>query len=139
MDKIKVFLDSDVIISSLLSKTGASYEILKNPQITKVVSETIKAEVNDVARRLNIIFSNENIFRKMEVISLKLDKARLVKTYLPYVLDEEDSHVVAGVVNSKSRFLLTHNIKHYQVEKMKRDLEIITMKPGIFLQYLRSS
>lgn len=139
MGKIKVFLDSDVIVAALLSKTGASYEIIKNPRISKVTSETVKREVNDVAKRLNIIFSNENIFGKMEVISLKLDKARLVGTYLPYILDKEDSHVVAGANKTKSSFLLTHNLKHYYTEKIKRDLGIITIKPGIFLQYLRSS
>ncbi len=139
MGQIKVFLDSDVVVSALLSQTGASYEILKNKEIRKITSETIKVEVGEVAKRLNISLSNKRIFGKMEVINLKLNKARLVKNYLPYVLDEEDSHVVAGATKANSRFLLTHNIKHYHIEKIKRDLEIITMKPGTFLQYLRSS
>lgn len=139
MDKIKVFLDSDVLISALLSQTGASYEILKNPQINRVVSETIRSEVREVTKRLNISFYNERILEKLEIITLKLDKTRLVTNYLRYVLDEEDSHVVAGAVKGNARFLITHNIKHYHTEKIKRDLAIIIMKPGVFLQYLRSS
>ena len=35
MAKIKVFLDTDVIISSLLSRTGASYNVINNPKIEK--------------------------------------------------------------------------------------------------------
>ena len=139
MGKIKVFLDSDVVVSALLSQTGASYDILKNPQIGKTISETIRTEVIEVAKRLNISFTDEKVFKEMEVISLKIDKTRLVKNYLPYVLDEEDSHVVAGASKAKVRFLLTHNIKHYHTEKIKRDLGIITIKPGMFLQYLRIS
>src|SRR3989344_7569203 len=96
MGQIKVFLDSDVIVSALLSQTGASFEILTTSKIKKVISETIQAEVAEVIKRLQIPISHKNIFKGIEVISLKLDRARLVEIYLPYVLDQEDSHVVAG-------------------------------------------
>lgn len=138
MDKVKVFLDSDVIVSALLSQKGASFEILKNSNISKTITKTIKAEVSEVVKRLHISYSSENIFKNIEIFSVKLDKPRLAKIYLPYVLDEEDSHVVAGASKTKTRFLLTHNVKHYHIELIKRDLQIITVQPGIFLQYLRS-
>ena len=139
MGQIKVFLDSDVIVSALLSQTGASFEILTTSKIKKVISETIQAEVAEVIKRLQIPLSHKNIFKGIEVISLKLDRARLVEIYLPYVLDQEDSHVVAGAYKAKVRFLLTHNIKHYQPEKIKNDFQILTMKLGNFLQYLRGN
>ena len=138
MGKVKVFLDSDVIISSLLSKTGASFEILKNARVKKVISTTIKEEVRVAAKRLNIDLSKKNLFQDLKTISLKLKKARLAEEYLLYVLDQEDSHVVAGAYIAKANFLLTHNLKHYQVAKIKNDFGIIVMKPGNFLQYLRS-
>lgn len=138
MGQFKVFLDSDVIISSLLSQTGASFEILTNPDVSKVISETIQIEVSEVAKRLNISIPNKSTFLKIEVIKLKLSKTRIVRYYLPYVLDQEDSHVVAGAAKGNTRYLLTHNLKHYHREKIQRDFGIILMKPGIFLQYLRS-
>ena len=36
MAKIRVFLDTDVIISSLLSKTGASNYVINNPKIERI-------------------------------------------------------------------------------------------------------
>ncbi len=139
MDQVKVFLDSDVIISAFLSPKGASFEILTNSKIKKTISQTIKEEVDEVVKRLDIARTQKNIVHGLEVINLKLDKARLVETYLPYVLDPEDSHVAAGAHKAKVRFLLTHNLKHYYLEKIKNGLEIIVMKPGNFLQYLRSN
>ena len=138
MGKVKVFLDSDVIISSLLSKTGASFEILKNAKVKKVISKTIKEEVLSVAKRLSIDLAGERIYKNIKIVPIKLKKARLAEEYLSYVLDQEDSHVVAGANIAKANFLLTHNLKHYQVTKIKNDFEIIVMKPGNFLQYLRS-
>lgn len=138
MGQIKVFLDSDVVISALLSQKGASFEILKNSQFKKIITEAIKVEVGEVAKRLNIFLSPKDVFQGIEVISLQLDRARLVETFLPYVLDEEDSHVVAGAQKAKVNFLLTHNVKHYHKEKIKDDFKIVTMKPGYFLQYVRS-
>lgn len=139
MAKIKVFLDSDVIISALLSAKGASFELLENSNIIKFISESIKIEVTEVAKRLNISNFNDNIFDNINIVKINLDKKRIVKKYMPFVIDEEDSHVVAASHKTKVNFLLTHNIKHYRPEKIKDELKIITMKPGFFLQYLRSN
>lgn len=138
MDQIKVFLDSDVFISALLSHKGASFEILNNISIYKIITKTIQEEVVDVAKRLDISLTQVNIFQKIKIISIKLDKTRIVRSYLSYVLDIEDSHVIAGAHSARTQFLLTHNTKHYHQELIKKDLKIITMKPGNFLQYLRS-
>lgn len=107
MGKIKVFLDSDVLISALLSQTGASFEIIKNPKITKVISKTVEEEICEVASRLNISSPVNTLLKETEVVTLKLEKTRLSKLYVPYVLDMEDSHVVAGAQKAKVAFLLT--------------------------------
>lgn len=138
MGQIKVFLDSNVIISALLSKSGASYQIINNPRIRKVISETIKEEVMEVSARLRIGIDEEDILDEIKIIRIFSDKSPIVVKYQPYVLDVEDSHVVAGTVKAETRFLLTHNLIHFRIEKIRNDFGIIVMKPGIFLQYLRS-
>jgi len=137
MDQFKVFLDSDVVVSAFISQTGASFEILNNSQIKKIISVTIKTEVNEVIKRLNIS-TPKNAFEQIKIIGLKLDKTRLVEKYLKYVFDKEDSHVVAGADKAGVKFLLTHNLKHYQTEKIKQSLGILVMRPGNYLQYLRN-
>lgn len=139
MGKIQVFLDTDVIISALLSQTGASVIVIKNPKIIKIVSKTVQKEVNEVAKRLNIDNQKiEGIIKNIRVNSLNLTKNEILAEYKKFVSDKKDSHVVAGAKRLKLRFLLTHNLKHYQVDKIKAQLGIIVLKPGNFLQYLRS-
>lgn len=137
MAKIQVFLDTDVIISALLSKKGASFEIINNPKITKVISETIKEELNEVIQRLDIE-KQRDFTKKFKKVKLNIQKAGLIEKYSNFTLDEKDTHVVAGAYKSNSRFLLTHNTKHYKLDEIKRRLDISVMKPGKFLQYLRS-
>ncbi len=113
MGKIKVFLDTDVIISALLSKTGASFEIIKNPKIDKIVSTGIEREVAEVAKRLKIDRKDvKGVLKNCKTISLGLIKKNIINKYSNHVLDKEDAHVVAGADLSESKFLLTHNIKH---------------------------
>ncbi len=139
MAEIQVFLDTDIIISALLSSKGASYILINATKVKKIISNTIIEEVIEVASRENISKVKTNIIlAKVKMSSLYLSKEKLLKKYSKYVFDEEDSHVVAGAHISKSEFLLTHNMRHYGVAKIRNDLGIKVMKPGEFLQYLRS-
>ncbi|OGY15795.1 MAG: hypothetical protein A2784_01590 [Candidatus Chisholmbacteria bacterium RIFCSPHIGHO2_01_FULL_48_12] len=139
MGKIQVFLDTDVIISGLLSKTGAAFEIIKHPAVKKTISKAVKREIVTVTKRLKIrSHKSKALVKDMSVVALELTKSRLTKDYQRFVSDRQDCHVVAGAKASKSGFLLTHNLKHYQVDKIKTDLGIMVLKPGNFLQYLRS-
>ncbi|OGH47607.1 MAG: hypothetical protein A3A51_04605 [Candidatus Levybacteria bacterium RIFCSPLOWO2_01_FULL_39_10] len=139
MAKIQVFLDSDVIISSLLSKTGASFEIIRTPKVEKIISKFIEGETREVSKRLKIKEKSvKKGLQKIGQVSISLTKEEIVKKYKRYVFHGVDSHVIAGAHKSKSKFLLTHNIKHYKINKIRNELEILVLKPGNFLQYLRS-
>ncbi len=127
---MKVFVDSDVIISSLISNTGAASELINNLDIKKIVSNLSIKELEIVKLRLNInkpLPILETIF---------IDN---VKKYSIYSIDPNDAHIVAGADQGKVKFLITYNLKHYKIDKIKRDLNIIVMTPGMFLQYLRLS
>jgi len=139
MAKIKVFLDTDVVISSLLSKTGASHEVINSSKIEKFISKQVKKEVLEVSKRYNISTQEiEFVFKNTGLISLKISKKSLINDYGEYVSDEQDTHVVFGALKAKVKFLLTHNTKHYNIEKIRKDLDLQILKPGNFLQYLRS-
>ncbi|MBU2591835.1 MAG: PIN domain-containing protein [Patescibacteria group bacterium] len=139
MAKIQVFIDTDVIISSLSSRTGASFAVINNSRIKKIISKTVRKEVVEVTARLSVEKKKTQIiFKKINTISSNLSKKEILEDYGKYVSDQEDSHVVAGADRPKSRFLLTHNIKHYKVNKINSGLGIIVLKPGNLLQYLRS-
>ena len=139
MGKVKVFLDTDVIISALLSKTGASFEIIKSPKVDKIVSTGIEREVAEVAKRLKIDRKDvKRVLKNCQIKSLSLTKKNIIDKYSSHVFDKEDAHVIAGADLSESKFLLTHNVRHYNADRINNKLRVIVLKPGNFLQYLRS-
>ncbi len=127
---MKVFVDSDVVISSLISNTGAASELINNLDIKKIISNLSIKESEIVKLRLNI----NKPLPMLETIVIDN-----VKKYSTYSIDPNDAHIVAGADQAKVRFLITYNLKHYKIDKIKRDLNIIIMTPGMFLQYLRLS
>lgn len=54
MAKVKVFIDSDVIISSLLSQTGASNSILNNADLKSFISNFSQEELNRIVDKLGV-------------------------------------------------------------------------------------
>ena len=136
---IKVFVDTDVIISSSLSKTGAAYQLLGSTTIQRFVSNFSTEEAQRTANKLGISIqevSNQlNLCTKVEI---NKDLKSIIESHNVYVNDPADSHVVAGAIESKSLFLATYNLKDFRAEYIKRELDIIVLTPGTLLQFLRS-
>jgi len=135
---MRIFVDSDVVISSLFSKTGAAYLLLHRSKITPIFSNISVKELKIVAKRLDIKENKlENLLHnKFQIIKLK--QPIKIKDFRGYVKDVNDIHIIVCAIMAKVSFLITYNMKHFEVEKIKRDYKIILMTPGNFLQYLRS-
>ncbi len=134
---ITAFLDTDVIISSLLSQTGAANLLLKTPQIRKIISNASKDEIVQVSQRLNISNIYTNSLFKSELSITSITKEDIAK-YVTYVTDQNDAHIIAGAHVAKVVFLVTYNRKDFKVDKIKNELKIITLSPGEMLQFLRT-
>jgi len=138
--KLKIFLDSDVIVSSLLSKTGAAYLLLNHKNLRFFISNFSLKELNLVIKKLNITQKSLNslIKRKLKIIKLADNIEKLKKKFALYVADSNDAHIVAGAVAAEARFLVTYNLKHYHDEKIKAEFGLILLTPARLLQYLRN-
>lgn len=134
-----VFLDSDIIISSLISNTGAAHLILHTPKLKLFISNYSKKELESVVSRLRINSSQlAKLVQTLTVTNIDNDIPQIKIDYQKYVSDIDDAHILAGAVNCKARFLVTYNLKHYKVELIKRELGIIVLTPALYLQYIRS-
>lgn len=133
--KLRAFVDSDVVVSAVISDRGAAALLFSGRSgVELTVSDLSKRELVDVVGRLGLEqVKLDEILADLETIKLK-EKEK----YKIYVSDVRDAHVVAGADQGKCGFLLTYNTRHYDTEKIKRELNIIVMTPGTFLQYLRS-
>lgn len=140
MSARKVFVDSDVIISSLISEKGAAYLLLNKQKLKFFISNISKRELEKVAGRLDIEqnYLHDLIKKRLKVISLKEEISKIKKEFKNYTTDVDDTHIVAGAASAKAKFLLTYNLRHFQRQKIKADLGIMVLTPAQYLQYLRS-
>ena len=142
MSSLRVFVDSDAIISSLISDRGAAYFLLnkKLPKIRFFISNASFKEQKIVVKRLKINKKRFQGLIKKRLTIVRLEKSidQLKKKYQAYTLDPDDAHVVAGAQKSKAKFLITYNQRHFRKDKIKKDLGILLLTPAQFLQYLRS-
>ncbi len=138
---LKIFLDSDVVISSLISNSGAAYLLINNVKdLDLYISNLSQIELEIVVERLSI---DKNLL--IEVVNNRFQKVNLEESnetikeqYGDYVLDINDAHIVAGANKGQVRFLISYNLRHYKLDKIKADFGVIALTPAQFLQYLRS-
>lgn len=137
---IRVFVDSDVTISSLISKTGAAYLLMHDNRISRFVSDISAAELLRVASELKLSKTMLQRVLKTQCVMVLLDTKRrtMLRRMNEYTHDINDTHVVAGAKAAKVQFLVTYNTKHFQIEKIREELGITVLPPAFLLQYLRS-
>lgn len=136
---MEVFVDTDVVISSLLSDKGAAFLLFQQKNLKIHISTYSLKESEIVVKRLHIDRKKLNaLVMKIHIIPLKQTVEKIRETYTHHVSDINDSHIVAGAKMGGVKFLVTYNVKHYKTEKIMRDFGIIVLTPGTFLQYLRS-
>ncbi|PIP61639.1 hypothetical protein COW99_03290 [Candidatus Roizmanbacteria bacterium CG22_combo_CG10-13_8_21_14_all_38_20] len=136
---MRIFLDSDVIISSLLSSSGASHFLIHQTQVKLLISSISHKELKVVIKRLNIEPSKlkDLINKKFEVLTINNSQEDIKQKYMNFVVDIGDAHIVAGANKGNSKYLITYNLKHFKKDKIKNELDISIMTPALFLQYLR--
>ncbi len=138
--KIKVFVDSDVIISSQISNLGAAYFLLNETDLQLYISNLSLVELIDVGKKLKIETRRlvSLVKKRFNQVNLKENSRELERQFNDYTKDPEDIHVVAGATLAGVDFLLTYNMKDYKIDKIKRDFNLICLRPAQLLQYLRS-
>lgn len=138
---LKVFVDTDVAISSLISEQGAAFLLLNQTKHIDLCASNISSkEILKVATRLRL-----DAEKAKHLIDTRFSKVRLqasskdIKISLAaYVQDPNDAHIVAGAKAAQASFLVTYNTKDFKSEKLKEDFDIILATPAQLLQYLRS-
>ena len=137
---LRVYVDSDVIISSIISPKGAAFYLINEASIKRFISNKSQEEIKRVASELSLNQKNLNeiIKNRFSKVELKASLEKIKKKYSEYVKDQNDAHIVAGAHAVNSKFIISYNQKDYNSDKIKENLSIIMMTPAKFLQYLRS-
>ncbi len=137
---MKVFIDSDVVISAIISTEGASHLLLYTEEIKPVISSISQRELSVVIKRLNLEVGklDDMLDKRLSIVDLKESIQDIKNNYGKYVLDQNDAHIIAGAHLADAQFLVTYNVRHFKIDKIKEDLNIVILTPGMLLQHLRS-
>jgi predicted nucleic acid-binding protein len=138
---IKVFVDSDVVISSLISTSGAAYGLLHDTeQVELYVSNMSSSELVKVVVRPHLKLDGllHLISTRLHTVNISQSGEIVRRQFAKYVNVIDDAHIVAGAKEARVAFLISYNIRDFGAEKLRQDFQIILLTPGMFLQYLRS-
>ena len=132
-------MDTNVLFAGLYSSTGASFQILKrlnSREIKSVISTPLLFEYEDVLKRQQTILelSHNQVDVIIDNICALSDFQDIYFLWRPYLKDSKDDLVLEVAVASKTKTILTHNIKDFKgIEKF--GIEAIT--PGKYLEAIK--
>lgn len=128
-----------MLFAGLYSSTGASFRILRlldNRKIKTVISTTLLFEYEDVLKReqsaLNL--SHKQVDTILDNICALSDFQEIYFLWRPYLKDPKDDHVLEVAVASRTRIIVTHNLKDF---KGVNKFGIKAITPGNFLEIIQ--
>ncbi|MBF0414127.1 MAG: putative toxin-antitoxin system toxin component, PIN family [Desulfamplus sp.] len=138
MKKYRIVIDTNVFISALRSKRGASYKLLSmidSGNFETAISVPLILEYEDVAKRQThtLGLSPADIDDILDYICQIGNKREIFYLWRPILKDPKDDMVLELAVESESDYILTYNKKDF-LQSISFGIEILT--PKEFLEIL---
>ena len=145
MSKIKVFLDSSVLIAGILSSSGAARVLLVMSEIGQIevfISEHVITESErSLARKVpHALPEFRQSIRDAQPKILQNPTQQEIRDHLYLIGDPEDVPILLAAMKAKVDYLATHNRRHFIDDPTvaeKAGLKIST--PGDVLAWLREN
>jgi putative PIN family toxin of toxin-antitoxin system len=115
---IKIVIDTNVIVSALRSKRGASFKLLSliDTKLIEVnLSVPLFLEYEAVSKREQHRFSlsEQDIDDILNYIAAVAEKRDIFFLWRPYLKDPKDDLVLEVAVESGSEFIITYNLRDF--------------------------
>ena len=119
MKKPAIVIDTNVIVSALRSRRGASYQLLMNIGKNKFdinISVPLVLEYESAAKRLigKTKLKKKDIDDIVDYICTIANQWKIFYLWRPYLKYPKDDLVLELAVTSKSKFIVTYNKKDFQ-------------------------
>ena len=135
---MNVVIDTNVWISALVSKDGASREVIRWALLDKIapqISTTLFLEYEDVMKREKIqTLCSLSIQEQEELFQAFLSTCRwneIFYLWRPNLDDEGDDFLIELAVASNSSVIVSDNIKDIKCGELKFNIEVLTPKEFI--------
>jgi len=138
IQKIKVFIDTSVLIAGVASLTGASAAVLdlcEAESIQMVISRQVlvEADRNFSAKLPGLVNEFRQFIRNLVPLMVEDPPAAAVKRAAG-LIDRKDAAILAAAIESKVEFLITLDKKHFLKQKVQRNIPIEICTPSDFLR-----
>jgi putative PIN family toxin of toxin-antitoxin system len=137
--KIKVFLDSSLIIAGLASSRGGSREVLLLAElgvIIPVISEQVVTEVlRNLERKVPQCLPEFYALFKILPLMMAPEPSKEIRTKAHSLLNPADAEILAAALSAEADWLLSLD-KHFLDSNLEKELLLRIASPGIFLQHL---
>jgi putative PIN family toxin of toxin-antitoxin system len=139
MSSVKILIDTNVILSGLLSQKGTSYKLLQlvpKKKFTIVMSVPLILEYETILhkniRKLNL--SRTDIDDFLDYICAISEHTKIYYLWRPILKDPYDDHILELAVSSNAKYIVTFNISDFNEAKK---FGISPIEPDEFLKTLR--
>jgi putative PIN family toxin of toxin-antitoxin system len=135
----KIVIDTNVLVSALRSRNGASFELLNallDDRFVAFVSVPLVMEYESVLHREGVV--SISAMQVDAIIDMICATARLQEIHFlwrPQLRDPKDEMVLEVAVNADADFWVTHNLRDFEPAKR---FNVKPIGPRAFLKYLES-
>ena len=118
MSSVNVVIDTNVLISALKSKRGASYKLLlllEDDIYTPNVSVPLFVEYESIVKRSGLLASlnTEDIGAILDYFLSKSKVRQIYYLWRPFLKDAKDDLILEVAVESQSKYIITFNKKDF--------------------------
>ena len=136
--RIKVFIDTNVLIAGVASVTGASAAVLDLCEaeiLQMVVSRQVlvEADCNFSAKLLNLIIQFRRFIQNLAILMVEDPPAKAVERASSLV-DRKDAAILAAAMESEVDYLITLDKKHLLKQEVQHNIPIKVCTPAEFLR-----
>ena len=136
---MKAVIDTNVLLSGLRSRNGASYQVLRmlyQDKFKIVISVPMILEYEEILKSKldRNIFTDESIDQLLDSLCAIGEKSKVYYLWRPYLKDPFDDHVLELALASESEYIVTYNKKDLA---KAQDLGIKVVDAKEFLSLLR--
>ncbi len=117
MRKMKIVIDTNVMVSAMRSRRGASFKLLSligDDLFDTFISVALLFEYEDVLKRnATVTISNDSIDAILDYFCLVGINTEIFYLWRPFLKDPKDDFVVELASNAHADFIITYNKKDF--------------------------
>ena len=137
---MRVVIDTNVLVSALISNRGASFRLvseLGSPEFQPIISPPLCLEYEDVLGRPGVLtgFTAQDVDDFLDYFLSTCIVCRIHFLWRPHLPDPKDDLVLELALAGRASFIVTHNLRDFQGVE---DLGIRAVTPDEFLSIVFS-